>query len=388
MTRKHLVLCTVLFASLLMLAGCGSLPTWLGGTRTPSFAPLPAIDGGASVIITWQQSLGGRQASLLTPARVGERVYAAHPDGTVHIFNAQGGASLGRFSIPPGKGSLVGGIGASERLLVLSTNRGLALAFDPDGRLLWEARLGSEATSPAAIADGMVVLAVIDGSLIGLDAASGERKWLVQRPLPALTLRSVSTPVALRGAVFFGTPSGRLLALDLRTGAIGWEATVANPRGTSELERLIDVLGTPSFDRERICAAAYQGRVACFDQATGRTIWNRDFSSLIGTVLDERHVYSVDEKGIVQAMDKSTGATVWRRDALAGRRASGLALLAPDKLAVQDLQGNLHLLERNSGRILARGLGEGFAATAPLVASGDAVLVQAQSGQLLAVTAR
>lgn len=370
-----------------VLAGCASLPSWFGGASAEKLAPLPAIDGGATAGTLWQIGLGSRNTSLLTPAVVGQRIIAAHPDGTVLVVDAATGAQTLRFSAGTERGALAGGVGAGEGLIVVSTLQGWTLAFDETGKRRWEARIPTEAAAPAAIADGVVTVAAIDGSLSGLDAQTGARKWFVQRQLPPLTLRAASIPVAHRGAVFWGTPLGRLLALDARTGTIGWEATVANARGASELERLIDVLGRPSVDGERICAAAYQGRVACFDLVRGTLLWNREISSLVGTVMDARHVYTVDEKGFAYALDKSTGATVWRRDALAGRRASGLALVG-DRLAIHDLTGHLHFLGTSDGRIVARALGDGFAASAPMASTGQSAIVQTRSGQLLAVSVR
>ncbi len=370
-----------------LLAGCSSLPPWLGGTRAENLAPLPPIDGGAVAGILWQVQLGGRHASLLTPALAGDRIVAAHPDGTIIVVDAASGAQTLRFSAGSERGALAGGVGASDDLIVVTTVQGWTLAFDYTGKRLWEARVPTEAAAPAAIADGIVSVTAVDGSMSGLDAQTGNRKWFLQRQLPPLTLRSASIPIALRGGVFWGTPLGRLLALDIQTGAIGWEATVANPRGASELERLIDVLGRPSVDDQRICAAAYQGRVACFDLIQGTLLWNREISSLVGTVMDARHVYSVDEKGVAYALDKSTGATVWRRDVLAGRRASGLALVG-DRLAIHDLTGHLHFVSTSDGRIVARALGDGFAASAPMASTGQAAVVQTRSGQLLAVSVR
>jgi len=370
----------------LALAGCGSLPTWLGGSDV-KFAPLPPIDGGAAVTTLWQASLGGRQTSLLTPAVIGSRVVAAHPDGTIVTVDAASGATIARFSAGSERGPLSGGVGADEALIVVTTIRGWALAFAADGRRLWEARVPSEAAAPPVIVDRVVVVTTVDGHLVGLDAANGERKWLLQRQLPPLTLRTASIPATARGAILWGSPLGRLIALDAQTGSVGWEVTVGNARGTSELERLIDVVGRPSVDAQRTCAAAYQGRVACFDLVRGSLQWSRDISTLVGTVMDDRHVYTVDEKGFAYALDRSTGATVWRRDALAGRRASGIALIG-DRVAIHDLQGNLHFLNRSDGRIVARALGEGFESTAPLAATGNAVVAQTRGGQLVAVTLR
>ncbi|MFN3631045.1 MAG: outer membrane protein assembly factor BamB [Casimicrobiaceae bacterium] len=377
----------VAFGLAAWLAGCSSLPTWLGGTSAETLAPLPAIDGGATASTLWQVQLGGRHTSLLMPAVAGDRIIAAHPEGTIIVLDAASGAQRSRFSAGGERGALAGGVGANDDLIVVTTTQGWVLAFDEAGKRLWETRIPTEAAAPAAIADGVVTVAAVDGSASGLDAQTGKRKWFLQQQLPPLTLRSASIPIALRGGVFWGTPLGRLLALDAQTGAIGWEATVAAPRGASELERLIDVLGRPSVDEQRICAAAYQGRVACFDLIRGTLLWNREISSLVGTVMDARHVYTVDEKGFAYALDKSTGATVWRRDVLAGRRASGLALVG-DRLAIHDLTGHLHFVGTGDGRIVARSLGEGFTASAPIAATAQAVVVQTQSGQLIAVGLR
>ncbi len=195
-------------------------------------------------------------------------------------------------------------------------------------------------------------------------------------------MRASAVPVAVRGGVFIGTPAGRLIALDALTGTIGWEATVANPKGTSELERLIDVAGRTSVDAQRACAAAYQGRVACFDLLRGTTLWSREVSSLTGTLMDNRHVYVTDEKGVVHAFDRSTGGTVWKQDVLAGRQATGVAFIG-DYYGVQDIEGNLHLVNKTTGKIAARGLGSGFVAAGGLSPAGDGALVSTRGGQLL-----
>jgi outer membrane protein assembly factor BamB len=193
--------------------------------------------------------------------------------------------------------------------------------------------------------------------------------------------------VAVRGAVFVGTPQGKLLAIDPLNGNVGWEATVATPKGASELERLIDVLGRPAFDSDRICATAYQGRVACFDMVRGTLLWSRDISSLTGPLLDNRFVYVTDDKGVAQAFDRTTGSTIWKQDVLAGRRATGTALLG-DHYAIQDSDGLVHLVDRSNGKIVGRGLGDAFAADSGLVQGGAGVLLQTRSGQAVSLVAR
>ena len=368
------------------LAGCSSMPSWLGGSDK-KILPLPAVTGSASVATGWQQTLGGKQTSSLIPAVANGRVYAAHPSGVVIVADEKSGAVVGRFQVPSGKGTVSGGVAASADLIIVGTNKAEVLALDMNGALLWSAKVSSEVIAPAVITEAAVVVIGGDGVITGLDPKTGARKWIVQRPLPALTVRSSAIPMAARGAVFVGTPQGKLLAMDASNGAIGWEATVATPKGASELERLVDVVGRPAIDAERICAAAYQGRVACFDLVRGTLLWSRDLSSLTGPLMDAKYVYVSDEKGVAQAFDKTTGGTVWKQDVLAGRRATGTALIG-DFFAIQDAEGALHLVDRNSGRIAGRGLGDAFVSDIGMVASGDGALVQTRSGQLAAVSAR
>ncbi|MEF8707777.1 MAG: PQQ-binding-like beta-propeller repeat protein [Candidatus Accumulibacter propinquus] len=69
-----------------------------------------------------------------------------------------------------------------------------------------------------------------------------------------------------------------------------------------------------------ICAAAFQGRVSCFDLGSGNLIWARDISSAAGLAIDSRYVYVSDDKGAVHALDKASGASLWKQDKLFLRR--------------------------------------------------------------------
>lgn len=368
----------------LALTACSSI-SWFGSEK--KVLPLPTLSGSATVSTTWQSPLGNKLTGSLVPAVANGRVYAAHPSGAIIVADEKTGAVVSRFQLPPGKGIVSGGVAASADMIVLGTNKADVVAIDMNGAVVWSSKASSEIVAPAAISDSAVVVLGGDGAITAFDPKTGTRKWSIVRQLPALTVRSSAVPTFARGAVFVGTPQGKLIAIDASNGVIGWEATVANPKGTSELERLVDVVGLPAIDTDRACAAAYQGRVACFDLLRGNLLWSRDMSSLIGPLLDNRYVYATDEKGVVQAFDKTTGGTVWKQDVLAGRRATGAALIG-EFYAVQDADGLLHLVERGSGKIVGRGLGEAFASDARLVPAGDGALVQTRSGQVVALSAR
>ena len=51
--------------------------------------------------------------------------------------------------------------------------------------------------SPAAIFDDAVLVVGGDGGITALDPKTGDRKWTIQRQLPALTVRSSAIPIAV-----------------------------------------------------------------------------------------------------------------------------------------------------------------------------------------------
>ena len=75
-------------------------------------------------------------------------------------------------------------------LVVVGTDKGDVLAFDPDGKPEWTARVSTEVVAPPRVADGVVAVFAGDGSMHALNAADGSKKWVNQRDAPALTVRN------------------------------------------------------------------------------------------------------------------------------------------------------------------------------------------------------
>jgi outer membrane protein assembly factor BamB len=198
-----------------------------------------------------------------------------------------------------------------------------------------------------------VVARTSDGRIFAFSVADGKRLWVYQRLTPALLLRSAAGVLAIGGDVVAGYPNGKLVALDLDDGKLTWEATVALPKGSTELERIADVAGLPVIDGGNICAAAFQGKVACFEIATRNLLWSRDISTARSLASDAKNLYLVDETGAVQALDKKTGASVWKQDKLLYRRVTS-PVVFDGKVVVGDLEGYLHVISPEDGSIIGR----------------------------------
>jgi len=80
-----------------------------------------------------------------------------------------------------------------------------------------------------------------------------------------------------------------------------------------------DVAGLPVIDGTRICAAAFQGKAACFEIIGGNTVWSRDISTATGLAIDDKSLYLADDQDQVHALDRDSGASRWKQDKLLRR---------------------------------------------------------------------
>ncbi len=371
----------------LSLSGCstvGSMSRTVGGwfgSGPAKAKPAELVDFKPAVDLTeaWKSETGEAGGYLFRPQAEGGDVIAAGGSRVVRIALANG-APAWRYDAGV---KLSAGAGAGQGLALAGSAKGEVLAVDlASGQLRWKATLSSEVTGQLLTAGDMVIVRTGDGRVQGLAIADGSRKWLYSRNLPSLSLRG-SGGLALAGDVLFaGFPGGKLVALNPANGAQLWEATVALPRGATELERVADVMGNPVVDDRQVCAVAYQGRVACFDRITGAPLWARDTSSNSGLAMDGQNVYVTDDKDAVTAYDKVSGRAGWRQDKLARRQVTAPLALG-SWVVVADGEGYVHVLSADDGRFVARAKVDSAVHTAP-VDIGPGFAVQTVKGSVAA----
>jgi outer membrane protein assembly factor BamB len=394
----HLRRAGVGLALAIALSGCSTTASWLpaswslpapsldwltGRNAASKPGPLPELKATSSASVSWQANVGRSRAGL-APAITPTAIYAAASDGTLARIEPESGRTVWRISA--GK-QLSAGPGADETVVVVATDKGEVLAFRPDGKPQWTARVSSEVIAPPVVSDGVVVVPAGDGRIFGINAADGKTKWVQQRNNPPLTVRNTAGGIASRGGVFLGMAGGRLLAMDLQTGAIGWDGAVATPKGATELERIADITSRPLVEERQVCAVAYQGRLACFEILRGSIAWTRDISSLSGIAADDTAHYVIDDAGALHALDKTTGASLWKQDRIAQRRPGG-AQVVGNHIAVIDIEGYVHLFARSTGTYVGRLATDGSAATGQPQTVGDRLVFQSTAGNVYAVATR
>ncbi|WP_433021406.1 PQQ-binding-like beta-propeller repeat protein [Kribbella sp. CA-294648] len=340
-----------------------------------------------------------------SPAIVDGVVYAGTRDengsgnSAVHAVSQATGQVLWTYPVPS---SVHGSIAVAEGLVYVPTLRGSLFAVDArTGTLKWRndpgpAPAGSNQRTygyyGVTVADGKVLYPyqtrfgeAAAGLLLALDATTGERIWA--SPMAGSTM-SDGTPAVADGRVYVGNHDGSIvIAYDLATGKKLWT-------GTDTLGGWQD--GVPSAGNGKVYIGSNNGIVAR-DGATGAVLWSYRSShpSLVNggatpsaATIKGNTVYMSFPSGAVTALNATTGAVIWDH-LLPGSQYRGGSFTSPA------LSGNTLFVGANSGGFYALDAGTGqplwqqnigtWVAAGPAV-SGNTVVVGALDGNLYAFT--
>ena len=324
----------------------------------------------------WSVSVGKSGRYVMQPAVAGNNVYVSAANGTVTALEGATGRTLWQGKADA---DLTTGPGSDGSLTAVAGEKGAVIAFDEKGAQKWKIAVNGEVLTAPLVGQGLVIVRTTDGRILGLDASNGERKWIYQRSPSALNLRTGMPMVFAGDNVVLGFAGGKLGALAASNGGLRWEAAVSYPRGVSEIERLNDVTGVPSVNGSQVCAASFQGRIACFDISNGAPLWARDFSSPTGVTQEDGALFAADEKSVVHGFNATNSAELWKNDALLWRDL-GAPLAFGRAVIVGDFEGWLHFLSRDDGQFVARVKTDSSAINAAPVVVGQTLVVQTSGG--------
>jgi outer membrane protein assembly factor BamB len=369
---------------LALMAGCSTLSSlnpFASKSKTAQPAPLVELKGTMAVRTAWKLDIGKSNNYSFSPAVAGTSVIVAGGDGAIARVDGATGKAVWRVKAPT---ALSAGVGTDGNMIVVGGVKGAVHAFDMDGKFMWTRQASSEVLSAPVVGEGIVVVRSFDNRIVGLDAKTGEKKWTVQRPSPPLTIRNAPGMVVAGKDVIVAQPGGKLVALILANGAPRWEIAVGESRGATELERVTDIGGMPVVIDSDVCAVSYQGRVGCFDLTTGTARWTKELSSNVGVAVDQKFVFTADDKGAMYAFARDTGASAWKNEKL-GYRNLSTPVSYGRAVAVGDYQGYVHFMSREDGTFLARAATDGSAVMATPVVVGSHLIFQTQNGTVAAI---
>lgn len=217
-----------------------------------------------------------------------------------------------------------------ERVYVFFGKSG-ALAFDMQGRQLWQTSCGTgsgrmrwgSAASPVLVGDVLVVNASDEAqAIIGLDKQTGKIVWKAEGQFGM----AYGTPAIMKrdglDDLVIAVPQ-ELWGLNPETGKLRWYAT-------HDLSGNVSPSVVPGGDTAYVFGGFPATRSAAIklggkgDITANAILWSSNSSSYVPTpVLRDGHLYVVNDQGFALCIDAATGKDVYRERVIMGARGGG-----------------------------------------------------------------
>jgi outer membrane assembly lipoprotein YfgL len=344
------------------------------GTPKPKPAPLPANPALMGVREAWNFRLSAVDFPLATDVS-GDTVAVGSSDGTVVLFDARAGKELWRANAGA---KLAAGIGSDGSLAAVVTINNELVALE-GGKVLWKQQLSAQTFTSPLVAGRRVFVQTADRTTSAFDGQTGRRLWSQQRAAENLVLKKSGVLIAVGDTLVSGV-GGRLVGINPSNGSSRWEAPIAAPRGTNDVERLVDLTGSVSRIGYSVCARAYFANVGCVDTTRGTLVWTKPAVGADGLGGDERLVYGTEDDGSVVAWRRGDGEKAWQQPDLLKYRTLTAPLAVGRALVIGDSTGLLHLLSSSDGSPLNRLAPDGSPIVATPVLAGNTVVVVTRNG--------
>ena len=419
----------------LALAGCSSMPSWLGGSDKPKaegerlsvLAHDTALtaEAGADEIkivipaavytLSWEQAGGNSkhlmehlvledEPKLLWEVNIGEgasdenyilaepiiaekKVFAIDAEGELSAFDLDTGKEIWNRALLAGDDNeTLGGAGlayADEKVFT-TTGSGHLYALSADtGEILWQKNLLSPLRSAPTIYEGKLFLVSLDNHITAFDMVTGEKVWDYDAVAESTTFLGSPSPAAEGKVVVAAFSSGEIFAFKADNGVPVFSDALVPVRQQSFITGLSAIKGRVVLTDEMMFASSGGDLTAAISVKTGERAWEKDFGSTSQPWIAGDYLFTIANTGEAMAIEQATGKILWLtplplwEDAedKEGRIIRYGPVLAGERLLITGSDGSLVGLNPVNGDIVSSvKLAEAFSIP-PVVADATLVLL-------------
>jgi outer membrane protein assembly factor BamB len=300
------------------------LPTPFENANWPQAGGIPShalhhLALGEDLTEAWRVSIGAgsddENRMFSSPIVAGGRVFTMDSETSVRAFDTENGDEVWKTDLTPedeDEGNIGGGVSFEYGRVFATTSFGDVVALNPEnGDVIWDVNLGVPLRAAPTIADGQVFVITFDSRIFALDADTGEINWDFEGGVETTGLLGAASPAFSNDTVVVPFASGEVFALRAANGQQAWNERLVRRRSYSSLTSLTDINAFPIIDRGVVYAASYSGRMIAVDLRTGNRLWDQEISTLQTPWIAGDFLFVVSTDGELVCLSRRNGLIRW-----------------------------------------------------------------------------
>ncbi|GAA6157304.1 PQQ-like beta-propeller repeat protein [Pyruvatibacter sp. HU-CL02332] len=278
------------------------------------------LDAPEAISEVWDADAGQGSSSngrLTAPPIIADgRAFVLDAEGGVRAFEADTGTRIWAVDLTPedadSEEGFGGGIAYDDGAIYVATGFGTVVAMDAaTGEEFWtyEGRTPFRA-APSAVG-GRIFVISFDNQTSALAQATGEVLWTHQGIQETAGILGSPSPAVSGDTLVVPYSSGEVFALRVENGQEVWNDTLTRTLSNTALANISDIAGRPVIDRDRVFAVSHAGRMVAIDIRTGERVWTRSLSGVQTPWVAGDFIFLVTTSAEVIALSRRDGRIRW-----------------------------------------------------------------------------
>ncbi len=335
----------------------------------------------------WSADIGDGatdELPLITqPIIVDGRIFTLDTESNLTAFDIEKGKKLWRTEVMDENEDdpvISGGIASSGGLLYVTNGFNEVLAVNPnDGAIIWRRAIPAPSRAAPTVMDERIFVTTLDSRLLALDANDGRVLWEYAGLSDEAALVGAASPAANQDIVVPVFSSGEITALRIENGSVAWSDNLSNIRGLGGLSAITDIRALPVIDKGIVVAISFSGRLVAIDERTGTRIWQREISGSQTPWMSGNHLFVLSSNNQLIALGRDTGSVRWVTELPRFDDDDPIVfngpVLAGGRLILAGTDGRVVEVSPENGKILGEWDAGGTVGVSPIVAGGSLYLL-------------
>ena len=253
---------------------------------------------------------------LSQPVIIGNNIFSLDASATLRAFNLTSQNLIWRIDLRPENekrsASIGGGLAANKQKIFVSTSYGEIFSINIDtGQKDWKKNIGFPIRAAPTLVEDKILILTLNNKLLALGQNNGEELWRHEGSYSLTTLMTTPTPAADSDIVVVPYSNGEVFALRLNNGSEAWSDSLVDTGKIDVSNELTDIDAGPVIEKEMIIVASVSGKLVAIDRRTGLRLWEKKISTTETPVVIGNSMFLVTLSNEVVCIDKLTGNYRW-----------------------------------------------------------------------------